>query len=136
MSEQDVWLVLSALLTATPLDSAVYDYGKVPGESGNAGQLPTAFALLSIERRYVAPNRSGGTDRTGYRVSVRFVADTAFNARIVGGWVRDGLESTPGRGKRITVGGVESTPLTHESTTAVEKDEDRFSGLVTYTLAL
>jgi hypothetical protein len=67
---------------------------------------------------------------------VRFVADTAFNARIVGGWVRDGLESTPGRGKRITVDGVESTPLTHESTTAVEKDEDRFSGLVTYTLAL
>lgn len=136
MSEDDVWNAAKALLAETPLDSDVYDYGKVSGEPGNGSKLPNAFALLSVERRYVLPNRQGGTAVTGWRVSVRFVGTTAANARRIGGWVRDAFESTPGRGKRLTVLGVESTPVTHESTTAVEPDDGRYSGLSQWTFAL
>jgi hypothetical protein len=136
MSDQEHWSALAALLHGTDLGSDVYDYGKVPGADGNDGVLPDAFALLYIERRYVPPTRAGGTDRTGYRASVRFVGTTTPNARVIGGWVSSAFEISPGRGKRITVGGVDSTPLTHESTTAVEKDDGRFSGLVVYTYAL
>jgi hypothetical protein len=136
VSTQEHWDALAALLKASNLGDDVYDYGQVPGADGNDGVMPTAFVLLHIDRRYVPPTRAGGTDRTGYRASVRFVGTTAHNARVIGGWVNDAFEVTPGRGKRITVGGVDSTPLTHESTTAVESDDGRYSGLVAYTYAL
>jgi hypothetical protein len=136
VNEQDVWSALRDLLTYTSLGDNVYDYGKVPGQSGNPGELPTKFALLSVARRYVPPNRSGGTTVTGYRASVRFVGSSPVNARIIGGWVREAFESQPGRGKRITLAGVKSTVITHETTTEVEPDDGMYSGVTTYTLAL
>jgi len=134
--EQAQWDALKALLTAGEIGDHVYDFGRVPGEKDVPGDTPDAFVLLSVERRYVAPNRAGGTDRTGWRVSCRFVDTSAANARLVGGWVRAALESTPGRGRRITVNGVTSTPITHETTSAVEADDGRYSGLSQWTYAL
>lgn len=136
MNEDDVWEALRALLTASDLGEDVYDYGKVPGESGVGGQLPGTFAVLSVERRYVPPTQSGGTNVTGWRASVRYVSTTATNARRVGGWVRGAFETSPGRGSRLVVEGVRSTAITHEVTTAVAPDEGRFSGLQQYTFAL
>lgn len=134
--EQDVWDALKALLVATNLGADVYDYGKVPGADGNAGSLPDVYALLSVERRYVEPRQAGGTSVTGWRASVRYVGTSAHNARVIGGWVRDAFEVSPGRGKKVTVGGIESTPITHETTSSVEPDDGRYSGLSQWTLAL
>jgi hypothetical protein len=50
--------------------------------------------------------------------------------------VSNGFELAPGRGKKITVNGEESTPIVHESTQAVAADGDRYSGLSQWTLAL
>lgn len=136
MNEDDVWEALRDLLTASELGEHVYDYGKVPGENGVTGQQPATFAVLSVERRYVEPRQSGGTSVTGWRASVRYVSTTATNARRVGGWVRGAFETSPGRGRRVVVAGVNSTALTHEVTAAVAPDEGRFSGLQQYTFAL
>ena len=132
--EAAIWDALTALLEAGELSGVVFDFGNVPGESGVKGSLPDFYALLSIERRFVQPNKPTGTGRTGWRATVRYVARTeAANARLMGRWVRDAFESTPGHGKRITADGATSTPLTHETTQAVDHDEGRFSGSVTYT---
>lgn len=136
IDEQAIWDALEALLAAGDLSGRVYDYGDVPGEKGNDGTLPDYFALLSVSRRYAEPNKPAGTGRTGWRISVQYVDRSTANARLIGRWVRDAFETTPGYGKRITVDGMRSTPLTHETTRAVEPDEDRFSGSVTYTFAL
>lgn len=135
-TEQECWDALAALLGETELGDHVYDYGTVPGEDGVPGQLPDFYAVLSIERRPVPASKANGTNRTGWRLTVRYVDKYAANARLVGSWVRAAFESTPGHGKRIAVGGVQSTPLTHETTQAVGPDDGRFSGSVTYTLAL
>ncbi|HEY0891236.1 MAG TPA: hypothetical protein VGE38_16665 [Nocardioides sp.] len=138
MSDDEVWEAVKALLLTAPgfKGQHVYDDDEVPGSNGNPGTLPPAFAVLSVERRYVPPNRQGGTARVGYRAAVRHVGTTATNARRVGKWVQDALESSPGRGKKITVGGVKSTAITHESTNAVAKDGTEHSGLSQWTLAL
>lgn len=131
-----VWNAMKALLTASPLGDDVYAYGEVPGETGNDGVLPDAFVLLSLQRRYVEPREAGRTTITGWRASVRYVDTTAVNARRVGGWVSTAFETRPGYGRRITVNGVESTPITHESTTDVSPDDGRYSGLSHWTFAL
>lgn len=137
MSEQDVWDAIAALLKATPLGQDVYEYGGVPGETGNPGVLPAQFVLLSVERRYVEPRQAGGTSVTGWRASIRYVGSiTASNARLLGEWVRQAFETSPGRGKRITVDGVTSTPIAHETTSSVEPDDGMYSGLSSWTLAL
>ena len=131
--EQEVWDALAALLKATSLGDDVYDYGDVPGEDGNLGVVPPAFALLSVARRYVTADRSGATSVTGYRATVRFVGTSAVNARTIGGWVRSAFEVTPGRGKRVTVSG-QSARIKFESANDVEPDNGRYSGLLIYTL--
>ena len=123
------WDAIKALLTAT-VGANVYDFGKVPGADGNKGTLPTTYVLLTVERRYAAPN-NGRSAVTGWRVSCRFVGTTSPNARDVGNWVTAALNEA-----RLTIGGTQSTPITHESTTAVESDDGRFSGLSNWTYAL
>lgn len=123
------WDAVKALLTTTAGDD-VYDYGEVPGADGNQGKLPTAFVVFSMARRYV-PASGGRTSVTGWRISCRFVGTTVPNARLVGTWITAALNEAT-----VTVGGATSTPITHESTTAVAKDEDRFSGVSTWTYAI
>ncbi|GAB7004405.1 hypothetical protein JCM18899A_18780 [Nocardioides sp. AN3] len=135
MSEQDIWDALAALLEAGELSGLVFDYGTVPGEAGVPGSLPDFYAILSVERRPVPSSKANGADRAGWRATVRYVDKTTANARLVGYWVRVAFESTIGHGKRLSIGGVESTPLTHETTQPVGPDKGRFSGSVTYTFA-
>lgn len=124
------WEAVKGLLTTSPLGADVYDYGEVPGADGAAGDLPAAFVLLTVERRYVPPN-NGRSAVTGWRITTRHTGSTPANARLVGSWVTTALNEV-----RLTVDGVQSTPITHESTTAVEKDDGMFSGLSSWTYAL
>lgn len=124
------WDAIKALLTASPLGDHAYDFGKVPGADGNSGTLPTTYVLLTVERRYAAPN-NGRSAVTGWRVSCRFVGTTSPNARAVGNWVTAALNEA-----RVTVGGVQSTPITHESTNSVEPDDGMYSGLSQWIYAL
>lgn len=136
IDEQDVWEALQALLVVTDLGKNVYDYGEVPGESGNPGDLPDTYVVLSVERRYVPPSSSGGTNVTGWRASARYVDTNPVNARRAGALVRRGFEISRGRGRSITVAGITSTPIAHESTRSVGPDSGRYSGLSQWTLAL
>ena len=137
MSEQEVWDALKALLSATDLGEHVYDIDMVPSTNGVPGTLPESFAVLHVERRYVPPTTAGRTTINGYRAAVSFIGRSVHNARVIGSWVRDAFEDEPGSGRVITVGGIESTPITHESSTAVAKDDDaRWSGSSLWTLAL
>jgi hypothetical protein len=125
------WDAVKALLSASPAGNDVYDYGDVPGESsGNPGDLPEAFVVLSVSRRYAPPN-NGRSAASGWRISCRHVAKTAADARLIGTWVTDALNEV-----RLSLEGVASTPITHESTTAVEPDDGMFSGLSQWTYAL
>lgn len=104
-----------------------YRYGDLDGKT-----LPHIFALVSVERRFVTPERNGGmSGRSGWRVSVRYVGRSPKEAEWAGFLVNQALDGT-----RLTIDGYESTPVTHESTAAVRSDEGRFSGesFFTYTL--
>jgi len=125
------WSAIKALLADTVGDD-VYDYGKVPGADGNPGTLPTAFVMLSVDRRFIPSGwLSGRTSATGWRVFCHHVGNTAPNARTVGNWVTAALNEA-----RITVDGIASTPITHETTDPVAVDDGMFSGQSTWTYAL
>lgn len=105
---------------------SAFRYGELDGKT-----LPHIFALVSLERRFVAPDRNGRSGRSGWRVSVRFVGRSPKEAEWAGYLVGQALD-----GVRLTIDGHISTPVTHESTDAVRSDEGRFSGesFFTYTL--
>jgi hypothetical protein len=109
----------------------VYDYGKVPGFDGNAGPPPKIFALPTLERRYVGPRRAGRAGRSGWRLSVRYVGRTVDEAR----WALNEITVAIDE-RRLTIGGVTSTPVTHESTTDIAPDDGRYSGLTVWVYAL
>lgn len=121
---------LKALLNAALSPSSVYDYGKVPGADGNAGTLPNIFALLGIERRYVEPTHAGRTQRSSWRITVRYAGRTVDEARWAAMKVAEALED------RLVVDGVTSTPITHETTQAIALDDGRFAGWASYTYTL
>lgn len=113
-------------LVAGPLNGKAYDY------DGTPTTLPNIFTLLSIERRYVPPRTGSGlSGRSGWRVAFRYVGRTVDEARWAGLKIAQALDQ-----QRLSVGGFTSTPITHESTAAIESDDGRFSGLAVYTYAL
>ena len=117
----------------------LYDYDRVPGllnsTTGvqNPGDTPTAYGLLSIERRYVPPAiaRVGRTATTGWRVAIRVCAKSPHEARTKVADVNTALN-----GATVTVAGLRSTPLWHDSSTSVEPAEKVFSALHQWTYAL
>lgn len=116
---------LETALTATLGANRVYDYGEV-------GQpLPSIFVVLGIERRFVEPRRAGRAGRSGWRVTFRYVGRSVDEARWAGLKVAAAIDE-----QVLTIGGVKSTPVTHESTTAIAPDDGRYSGLVVYTYVL
>lgn len=123
--------VIAEALTATLGANRVYEYGTVPGESGVTGTLPPIFALPSLERRYAAPDRSGRSGRSGWRLSVRYVGRTASEARWAGMQIAAALD-----GANLTIDGYTSTPVTFESQAAVAPDEGRYSGTSSWTYVL
>ncbi len=123
---------LDALLEPSVGAGRIYDYGTVPGADGNAGSLPPIYVLLTIERRYAPVSRNVGlASRSGWRVTTRYVGRTVDEARWAAMKITDALD-----GARLTVDDYVSTPVQHESTTAIELDEGRFAGLTVWTYAL
>jgi hypothetical protein len=123
--------VIAPLLTATLGANRVYDYGRVPGANNNSGTVPDIFALLGFERRYVEPYHAGRATRSGWRLTVRYVGRTVDEARWAALKVATALNEV-----RVTIGGIESTPITHESTQAIAPDDGRFSGWSAWIYAL
>lgn len=110
----------------------LYDYGLVPGLDNNPGETPRIHWLRSIERRYVEPRRAGRAGRSGWRLSIRYVGRTPDEARHA-----QLVATTAVDEKRLTVGGHLSTPVTHESTSPIEPDDDGWwSGLTNWTYVL
>jgi hypothetical protein len=123
--------VIAPLLTATLGANRVCDYGGVPGADNNPGTVPDLFALPAFERRYVEPYHAGRATRSGWRLTVRYVGRTVDEARWAALKVATALNEV-----RVTIGGIESTPITHESTQAIAPDDGRFSGWSVWTYAL
>lgn len=120
---------MTALLSV--VDSALGEWGAFRyGELDNK-PLPAIFALVSVERRFVFPDRGGMSSRSSWRALVRYTGLTSWEAERASSKVATALDGT-----RLTVDGVTSTPLLHESTDAIRRDEGRFSGESRYTYTL
>lgn len=109
----------------------VFEYGKVPGADGNPGQLPRIYVLVSIERRFAQPRQANMTNRSGWRISLRYVGHTVDEARWAALQITNALNQ-----RQITVGGAFSTAITHEQTRTVEPDDGLYSGRSDWTYAL
>lgn len=131
LDERQHIAAVTAALTATLGANRVFEYGKVPGQSGNAGNLPPIFALPALERRYVPPERRGRTGRSGWRLSVRYAGSTPAEARWAALKVAQALD-----GVRLSIDGESSTPVTFESSSAIAPDDGRHSGESFWTYAL
>jgi hypothetical protein len=137
--ERAHFTALKTLLDAALSPRVTYDYGTVPGFDNNTGTRPTIFALLAIERRQVPVTRSTATPtRSGWRVSVTVVGAFPDNVRQYAEKVTQALD-----GVRLTVDGVTSTPVQHESTQAIQRDTSiavgqsgAFSGVSMWTFVL
>jgi hypothetical protein len=118
----------------TALDSAgaePYDTGKVPGSTGNAGQMPQWYTEASVTRRFGGNPRATATSGVdGYRILTRAVANSAANARNVRTKQHAALE-----GVVLTIDGQQTTPITFESADPIALDDGMFSGLTTWTYA-
>jgi hypothetical protein len=127
---------LTALLTI-PLEGHVYDYGTVPGDPNNpddaerALPLPDIYVLLTVERRFAAPMKSGRTGVSAWRITARGVGTAANEVRWALLQVAEAIEE-----KRLVIGGQTSTPVAHDKSTVIAPDDGRFSGLTSYTYAL
>lgn len=107
-----------------PIGDNVFDYGSVPGEDGNAGDLPETFVVVSLVRRYAEPNGMVKLPSViGWYVTTSFVATTVNNARLAGLAVTNALE-----GRRFVVDDVESTPGRFTQGAEVRPDSGAFSG--------
>lgn len=122
---------LTAALTAKVGENRIFDYGMVPGADDNDGTLPPIYVLLSIARRYAEPTTAGRSPVTGWRVSCRYVGSTVAEARWAQMQVAAALNEV-----RLSIGGKTTTPITHESSTAIEPDEGMQSGLSSWTYVL
>lgn len=110
-----------------------YDYGEVPGSDGNEGTLPSIFALVTVERRFGGNLRSTArAGNIGWRTTVRVTGRTPDEARWALLRVAEALNE-----KRLVVltetGPKPTTPIQFESEQTSEKDDGRYSALVSYT---
>jgi hypothetical protein len=113
-------------LNAFEDDLPVYDYGKT------STTLPPIFVMLAIERRYVEPRTSSGlSGRSGWRILFRYVGRSVDEARWAQMKITQALDEV-----RLSIGGATSTPVRHESTSAIAEDDGRYSGSAEYTYAL
>lgn len=115
------------------LGEDTYDDGDVPGMDDDGEDLvPRIFVVLKIERRYLESTKSTRhSSRSSWRISARYVGTTKNEARWAGARVSDAFESV-----RLSVEGFTSSPIEHETTSAVAKVDGRFSGLSTWTYTL
>lgn len=114
--------------------SRVFRFGEAPGDERNPDETlrtatpPPIYLLVSIERRTGGPRRSGRTGISGWRASVRAVGTDPDEAAWALAKATAALDEA-----RLVFGPLKSTPLAFDSNTAVEPDDSRFSGLITWT---
>lgn len=91
--------------------------------------LPAYYCEVYVTERPVEGHRYGGaSDKRAWRVQVRAVARSASNAKQVRAYAHAALFD-----KTVTVGGVESTPMTHPvGDDPIAPDDGWFSGLSEY----
>ena len=128
------WDVIAAALTVRLGPSRVFKHGEVPGLDGHEGEVPPIFALLAIQRRFVAARKSSRrAESSGWRISVRRAAETVDEAAWAALRITEALDDV-----RLTIGSHISTPVLHETTTSAVPDPKvkRLTGLQSYTYAL
>jgi hypothetical protein len=104
------------------------DYDEVPGMNRNPGPVPNIYVAVSVERRAGAPLRqSATTGRTGWRVGARCVGRTVDECRWALFKVATALNEA-----RLTIGGLDTTPVQFEADQAPEWDDGRYSALALY----
>lgn len=104
---------------------AAYDYDEVPDA------LPNIFAALTVAQRVGSPVRMcGGRPLYGWRITTRVVGRTVDEAR----WAREKIAAEI-QDRKLTIDGVESTPVRFETEDQIEPDDGRYSGLTTWTYA-
>lgn len=121
---------VSALLLEV-LNQHVYDYGQVPGADGNEGDMPDVYVVMAVERRTAPTGPGGFAQVSGWRIYLRGVGTTVAEARWAIAKATAALE-----GACLAIAGIESTPIAHETSTAVRPDDGRQSGLVEFVYAL
>ncbi len=110
----------------------VYEWGQVPGESGNAGSLPPMWALVSLQRVQNTDLRvSAEAGMTEWRVTVGVVGSTPDETR----WLLYKTAIALNE-ESLSIGGATTSPLQHESERAATRDEGRYYSAVIYTYAL
>lgn len=105
---------------------SAYDYDDVPTD------LPGMYALVTVTRRSGDDFRfSYGRQLVGYRLTTLAVGRTVDEAR----WVRARVSDTLSD-RAVTIGDVPTTPLRFEVENPIEFDDNRYSGMTTWTYAL
>lgn len=134
LDERVHWDTIAAALNAKLGPDRVFGYGEVPGLDGNSGTVPPIFALLAIQRRFVAAKKSSRrAESSGWRISVRRAGETVDEAAWAALRITEALDDV-----RLTIGSHISTPVLHETTTSAVPDPKakRLTGLQSYTYAL
>lgn len=126
MTAQAHAVAIEALLDAVVDPKGAFEYDAVPSPR------PTRYIEFGISRRFGGePRTSSRKATTGYRLSVRAVADTIKDARTMHEKARAALE-----GIRVTVDGRVSTPIQFETEEEVGPDDGKFSGHIAYTYTI
>lgn len=110
----------------------VYTYDEVPGTNGNSGDVPSIFAIVSVERRFAeTPRMTGQPSRSGWRLDVRWAGRDEDEARWAESKVTAALE-----GVRLTISGFTSTRIRFETNDAPTYADGRMVGMTSFTYCL
>lgn len=124
--EQHAAVVKQALADA---GAAPYDLDELPAQDE---ALPEYYTEVLVERRFSPTTRLSARPVTiGWRISTRAVAKTVSNAREMRARQHAALD-----GVHLSVDGVLSAPVLHETSEPIAEDERWYSGATTWTYTL
>lgn len=119
--EQNAAAIIAALNTA---QANAFDYDDIDRDNP-----PEQYTEVTVSRRYGGTERNDSTTgRVGWRITTRAVATTVSNAREMRNRAVTALLY-----RRLTVDGVQTTPIQFESEDPIASDDGMFSGLCTWT---
>ena len=103
-------------------------------EADDAPQSGSGYVVVTLSRRFGGNGRVfGGLSPSAWRMTARAVGSGMTNARIYLAVASQAIEQ-----KRVTVGGVTSTPIQFETEDPIgqdDLDQSLYSGLRTYTFS-
>lgn len=116
------------------LNAALASYGATSGavkalDYDDAQGVTAEHVQVSVARRFAEAKRAADVSRSPFRLQTRPVGNTVSNARAINQRVFTALQ-----GVRITAGGQTSTKADMESADDIGPDNNKFSGLTTWTL--